>query len=365
MKMLSIAYYHLVSNFRDKKELMLVIVSPILLIFILGNALGGTMDQEPFQLSLGIYYEEASGVSQGLDHYLGQASKAMDLSTLAYDSLDDLKDKIIDGDVDAGIVVYGDQTVEVLGAPNRTIASNVGLKLVENFDAYLVTQSIQEEENIDILEGKTYGVKENFVDFEGRSPTATDYYAITMLAMFMMYGAAYGAYAIRSNYLEIRGQRIRVSTVKFYQHFIGLALGTVATISLSGLTVVYFAKYAFGAHYGDNMAFVIFVVVSFAIFSAGFGMVVAVAFKDRNKGSNIINVLIPVFTLISGGFVALPAQGLIGQLQNFTPNHHLHQILIHYAFKTSHEAVVTSLITLWIMIVLAYSGAIVLKGREV
>jgi ABC-2 type transport system permease protein len=335
-----------------------------LLIFILGNALGGAMSQHDFNLSLGIYSEKSSDLDQGIDHYLDAVAEEINLTKTTYKSRDELEDMIIDNEVDAGIIIKENNEIEVVGAPNRSIQYNVTSSLMENFDSLMITQAINEAHSDASYEALSLPVNQHSIEFKGKSPSAVDYYAITMLAMFMLYGAGYGAYAIRSNYMEIRGQRIRVTRVKFYEHFIGLALGTVLTIFMQGLAIVLFSKYAFGAHLGSSLIFILFVILTFAILSTGLGMFMALMFKDKNQGSNIINVLIPVFTLISGGFVTLSADGIFKVVQNFIPNYHFHQVLLNYAFETSADLVTRSMLILWAMIVFCYAGTLVLKGRR-
>ena len=95
----------------------------------------------------------------------------------------------------------------------------------------------------------------------------------------------------------------------------------------------------------------------------GLGMFVALLFKDKDQGSNIINIMIPIFTLISGGFTAIDADGALKTVQYLTPNYHFHQVMLNYVFNISSDVVVSSITTLWVMIAICYSGAIILKGR--
>jgi len=365
MKTISIAFYHLLSNLRDRKETMVQIVSPILLIFILGSALGGGESNGSFEMSLGLVYETPTEVSVGLENYLKEASHEINIDIQRVESIEALNSMITNNDIDSGIFVNKLNEIEIISAPNRAIDSSITLQIVESFNHFITTETIKAERGIDSFESMNLGIKEHIIEFEGRSPSAIDYYAVTMLAMFMMYGAGYGAYAIETDYFEVRGERIKTTTVKFSEHFVGLALGTIATISVQGVAVVLFSKFVFGVNFGESLLFTLFVVTSFAILATGMGMFMSILSKDKNKGTNMVNVLIPIFTLISGGFGNVFNEGVIGAVQKFIPNYHFHEVLLNYAFKTSDEIVTTSLLTLWGMIVICYGGTLILKRRAV
>jgi len=365
MKTISIAFYHLLSNLRDRKETMVQICSPIILIFILGSALGGGDSDGSFEMTLGLIYDTPTEVSVGLENYLKEVGKESDIDIQKVESIEELESLITNNDIDSGVVVNNHNEIEVLSAPNKMISSNITLQIVESFNHFMTTEAIKSERNLKSLESMNLGVKEHAIEFDGRSPSPIDYYAITMLAMFMMYGAGYGTYAIRRDYFEVRGERIQSTTIKFWEHFSGLALGTIGTIAVQGTVVVLFSKYAFGVNFGENLLFVLFIVLTFAILATGMGMFMSIISKDKNKGANMVSALIPIFTLISGGFMKISSEGTIGIIQKFIPNYHFHEVLMNYAFKTSDKIVTTSLLTLWGMIVICYGGTLILRRRTV
>jgi len=319
------------------------------------------VDTDPFQLDLGVYKQVDTDLTQGLDVFLDQVSQEMILNISYYEDLSSLEDQIINGTIDTGMVVNA-TGIEVVGAPNRTIAYRVTKQLADTFDHHLLMSSYGPYE---ADRQGTRGYTLETVTFKGENPTAMDYYAVTMLAMFMMYGTLYGGEAIKLNYYGVRGERIRSSSIRFYQHFIGLALGTTLTIGIQGAAVVLFSKFVYGVNFGESLMFVLFVVFSFALMATGLGMMVSVLSKDSNKGLSFLNALVPVTTLISGGFATIGSDGIIGVIQKFAPNYHLHEIMLNYIFETSQTVVQESLLMIWVMILVSFSGALIFRKKVI
>lgn len=366
MKTLSIAFYHVLVNFRDRKETLIQIGAPILLIFILGNALGNMESNQSVKMKMGLTFETQTELSVGIQEYLKAVGETENITVEVYDSFEELEELVETEVLDSGIVIDSNLEITVIHTSGNAIEGSVTTLMLEKYDQYITSEKIKVDRGIDELQPNQQAVSKNAIDFEGDPISAIDYYAITMLAMFMMYGAGYGAYAVTKGYYEIRGQRIRTSNVNFTQHFFGLALGTSTTITLQGTIVVLFSKYVFGANFGENLGFVLLTVVMFAILATGLGMFVSIILKDKNKGVNIINVLIPVFTLLSGGFGnMLGNEGIVGLTQKAIPNYQFQEVLMNYAYNTSDEIVMTSFISLLIMIVVCYGGALVMKGRTI
>jgi len=372
MKILTIAYYRLLANIRDKKEMVLQVVAPLILIFILGNALGGTsQDAGSFTISLGLAIEGDSAIHQGLEEYFNKISKLdidgqkMKITTAS--DLETLEQLMVTDAIEVGVTLNNNNELIVLRNPNRIIEANIVDSMVNQYNNTITMNKMTStaSKRADINNSNYTPIKVVEIMPENKKTTAMDYFAVTMLAMFMMYGAGYGSYAIARNYFDSLGERIIVTTVEFYEHFLGLALGTVFTVILQGLIILGVTKYGYGVYYGENMLFVVFVVASFALLSTGFGMLFAVLFQDKDSGENIVSTLIPIFTFLSGGFgQMLGEEGIMAYIPQLIPNFHLHKDLMNYAIKPDIQEIMTSLAAIWIMILICY-GATLLKNRRI
>ncbi len=364
MRILDIAYYNILQNFRDKKETLIQIFGPIVLVFILGNALGGSFETSPMEIDIALVLEYESLESVGLKEYLEVVENEGHINFEVLTDLDELKEKVKNGLFDSGIVVTENNVIEILKNSERGLQNDIIKQIIKGYENYISMEAIKTSSGFEGIESVN-AVNRIQVSFEGRTPRAVDYYAVTMLAMYMFFGAGYGAVSMGTDYFDVRGQRVKSSTIKFSEHFIGLALGNILTLVLQGLSVVIFTTFAFGSNFGNNPLFIVFAITTFAILSTALGMFITVLMKDGNKGVTVVNTLIPVLTLASGGFMKIGGQGILSKIQNFAPNYHFQEILFNNAFNSSPELIRASMMILWAMIVVSFLGTIALKGRKI
>ncbi len=307
--------------------------------------------------------EHESVESTGLMTYLEAVEKEGHINLEIMTDSNKLIDEVKEGTFDSGVIIAKDNAIEILNNSNRTLQGNVINQIIESYENYISMEKIKGSSELEMITNVNAIIPHKVV-FEGRTPSAVDYYAVTMIAMYMFFGAGYGAVALGNDYFAVRGERVRSTTVKFHEHFIGLALGNIVTLVLQGLSVVVFTTFAFGANFGDNPLFIVFAITTFAVLSTGIGMFITVLVKDGNKGSTVINTLVPLFTLAAGGFAKIGNEGILAVIQKIAPNYHFHEILLNNAFKTSPEVVVSSIIMLWVMIAVTFIGTLALKGRR-
>ena len=364
MKILSLAYYHFLMNFRDKKDFFLQILSPIVLVLILGTALSGNFSNNSGSMTVGLVVNENSEVASGFEQFMKEISDHESYNVRMYETVDDVRTDVQNGNIDSAVVFEDDHTAEVISNPNRAIDEEIVNQFLDIYNTY-ITLNRMNVENGNMITSVPNLVVENSINLDGRKPRAVDYYAVTMLAMYMMYGTGYGAYAIAQNYLEARGERIKCADTTFFEHFTGLALGSVVTMFIQGMAVVLFTKYVFDVNWGNSLFVIMFIILTFSLLAIGLGMFTTVIFKDKYKGIGILNALIPLMTFFSGGFMPTGSLGIMKSVQTFIPNYHFHNILFSYTFQGSQDSMHLSMMILWGMITVFFGGTLVMKERRV
>lgn len=357
MKILSLGYYLFLSHFRDKKDFFLQIISPIVLIMILGTALSGNFYTSNFDVDVAYVIEEENEISVLFEKTIQDMSDEM----FVFHQLDntiDRKELILNGQIDAVLVFKEDRNVELINGSNSEIESMIVSQLMDTFNQQMVLNELGFNQSYDY-----HPLREHSVKTQGKKPRAIDYYAVTMLAMYMLYGTSYGAYSTASYILDENGERIRSTGITFFEHFMGILIGSLATVFIQGMTIVVFTKYAFNVMWGNSMIFITFTVFTFALFTVALGMLITVLFKDKYKGIGLLNTLVPILTLFSGGFIPM-SNSKFSFLSYITPNYHFHNILFNYSFYGGDHVIRRSMYVLWGMILLCFIIVAMMKDRR-
>jgi len=144
----------------------------------------------------------------------------------------------------------------------------------------------------------------------GPEITALDFYGMSMTAMFLLFGAMYGAFGI----LEEKRQKTLARL-----HSAPIAHGTVTAGKMIGIFIIGFAQFTvlyvvtrfmLGVYWGESVAATFAVAAGELVATAGMGAFIAAVSKNERAAGGIGPLLVQVEALIGGtffSFAALPA----------------------------------------------------------
>ncbi|EDS78514.1 ABC transporter permease [Clostridium massiliodielmoense] len=377
MRILYIIFYNLKRNFRDKKDLINMILIPSIFIFILGMALKNAYIPENIKKAKVYYYsEDNKSISDGLYSYIScdrlkhlvdvtkvcSKKEGLDLikkdkyATFVYVPNDFSKD--ISEGKKQGIFLYNEK-----GTIQTQIVKNILEGFASNVNSIYAIYSIGGQAKYVPTKNTLVTSK---INIHGKTPRAIDYYAITMLVMTLMYGASYGKYAIEEIYNQEAGKRIQIAPIKKFEVLIGYISSSVITVFASGILIMIIAKYIFKANYGNNMPLIIFIIFTMSVLSNFIGMTIGVI-KGNHKGEfYVVDIIVIVCTFVSGGYTPMNINNHIyNKVIKFVPNMMAHNAMFNCIYGFNKNIVISSILSMWIAIIFLITiSSLLARKRE-
>lgn len=366
MNIFTIAYYNIIRFFRDKKSFIYMLALPIILILILGSALDSNFKVNSIDRTKVVYINKDRGdISKNFDEFLDNKEVKELIEVERMDSYESAFKELNDDKIKAIIYIkedYSDKVKKEEKAPIEVIGSNSNsfrFFLVKNLVSSFIEGANTSEALAKISDGKELrlqrwdNITEESISLDGKRPKAVDYYAVTMMVMIIMYGASYGVAEIGENYMNPVGKRINSTPIKSYENFLGKTIAIVFTMSFQFIALILFSKYVYKANFGNHIFFVIFVCFSLSILSTFLGVALCLIFKDKVVAGRILNIIVPIFTFISGGYFVVDgmfSNGLIKKLLYISPNYLAQNAIFNNIYGGAAGETQVCILALWIMI---------------
>ncbi|MFO7173434.1 MAG: ABC transporter permease [Bacillota bacterium] len=304
---LSIAWCVFLRMARDHRALALLLVMPLVLIGILGAALGrmfGPRPLDPFRVALVVEDQEAGGFSLGrvlAEEVLTAPEVREWLEPVPVADAEVARQEVKSGRAAAAIRVPADFTRAILagGRSEVEVWTDPGRPLPGEIAAAVVRQFV---DGVTAAPGPMPRVE---IQPAGLRPVrALDYYAAAMAAMFLvMGGLARGADLVRERQ-EGTLARVLLTPAPRWAIPAGQILGTFA-ILLAQFAVLYLGtRWLYGVRWGPA-AGVLLLGVAFSLAAAGLGVLAATLFRDPRAADGSVGLIGNLFAMLSGGMVPL------------------------------------------------------------
>jgi ABC-2 type transport system permease protein len=191
-----------------------------------------------------------------------------------------------------------------------------------------------------------------------KSPKSMDYYAISILTLFILYSSLTGSFAVKGEKIMKTADRLMCCPVKKYEILIGKILGTFIVSSLQVTIVFLFTRFVLKADWGTNLGVIILLLLSEILMAVSLGIGLAFAIKNDMAITAIIQTIIPFIAFLGGGYI--PVDNFNKYLLNvadFTPlrwiNRSLFQVIYANDFSTVWGAVIINLAIAVIFVTIA------------
>lgn len=333
-RIITIAWRTIVQNLRDTgNALGQMVIFPILLIFILGNALAPMYDVGNVDPTVVGYLNEDSGPMGSLaDEFMNMPEIKDLLDVRPVDSVSQGNNLLQDMDITALIHIPDDYSTKVMTGqeaeiaitvlPGRSFRGNLVETVMESFICGSnATQAILAMGNPQPEYRPAHGtIEDQPFSVSGLMPDAMDYYAVTMLVMIVMYGTMYGASGMAINNLYPAGRRVKASPVRPGEQYIGTTIGNVATIFVSSLVIIAFSYFAYGVNWGDNLFLILLITFLHVILAVGLGSMAIAVMRDEKRASVLINLLVIAWTFLAGGYFRINLPSSFSWIQYFSPS---------------------------------------------
>jgi ABC-2 type transport system permease protein len=347
---------------KDPVSVSVLVAFPIVLIFVLGNALAGFISPsynfEPIPVSAGV---EAGG---SLENFLqsNEISQFLDVTFSTREGAEAL----LETDNKFIAIIEQDGEVSVLLPRGSNITAQIAISIIDSYKQIGAAMTIAIIGGGDIMELAELAAAEINVTaapLGNRVQSATDYYAVTMLVMIMLFAGLNGLELFKKSMFSDTGARVLTSPVSKPVLISGLLAAATATSYLQGMITFVFCTFVYGVYWGENILLVLFTLFGITLFSQAFSITVLLIFKSPNATMAATQAAIWVMTFVAGGYSKIDF-GAAQEIFRYSPNSLAHTVLFGAAFGGNHERMMNDLGLLFIYVAVLFIIAFLLGKRR-
>ncbi len=376
---LTIFYYTLLRNLRNTGDTLLqMVVFPIVLIFILGNALGGTFEQPQLGVSdIGYIRQDEGPVAAYFDEFLAGDEIAQLLNVHQVDSRQQGLEMLEAREIVA-LVELGEDFSQ------RVMEGKIAPILITTHPAFPLRAMVIEN----ILESFVHGgntlqaltamgieqpefifasgiIEDQSISPTGLTPRAIDYYGVTMMVMMVMYGALYASSGMSGSYLATIGQRIKTTPMRAAEQYIGLVLASVVTVFGQVVVIITFSGLVFQVNWGDNLPLVLLIALLLVVLAIGLGTMLVMLVRDERRAASIINTITVISTFIAGGYFRVNIPGVAGFIQYLSPNYLAQTAIFNTVYSGPPQQTIIMMAALLGAIIITFGIAMAAERRAI
>ncbi|MCP3771837.1 ABC transporter permease [Paenibacillus sp. MZ04-78.2] len=162
---------------------------------------------------------------------------------------------------------------------------------------------------------------------KGKEYTALQYYAVSMLVMFMMFAGTVAAISLVSEREDHTMLRLRSMPVTMNQIVFGKMLGNGLLILMQALVIIGVTHHVYGVYWGDRPVIILAVCLAVTLVSMALAMLASLFCRNVKSVSMALQIVIFLMTILSGG-LDLEVNGELVQIAEFTVNHWANRSLL-------------------------------------
>ncbi|QUL54511.1 ABC transporter permease [Paenibacillus tritici] len=210
---------------------------------------------------------------------------------------------------------------------------------------------------------KNTGVVLGDLNNGGKTYTAAQFYAASMLLMFLLYSGLTVTGSLFGDRENRTLLRINSMPVKDWQVFVGKMLGVGLVSILQCLAIILLSDWLFGVYWGNRPGLLLLFCLLMIIASMTLSVLVCLFSRTSATAANMISVLTVGMTFISGGMAPLP-DSWVNSVGAFTLNHWAQQAIIRMMLHSGLEQLLPNL---WVMCLISavLFGAVIVSYRKV
>lgn len=366
MNIWTIMNYELRRLFRSRSMLLNMFLLPLVLIFLLGASLSGVVgvkeadEINPVRVAVVNAAAGEAETSAMITAFL-EAPEVKDLIIAdKTESREAAESGLRTGKYAYAVIVPSGFDEEVQRGERARLEFILGKNHTDNlvagtaFDNFLSTINYKQSaavalgpESLAVTSGRadTQAVVMGNLNNGGKTYTASQFYAASMLMMFLLYSGLTVTGSLFSDKENHTLFRINSMPVKGSQLFIGKMLGVGLVSILQCLAIIVLSDWLFGVYWGNRPGLLLLFCLLMIIASMTFSIVICLFSKTSASATNVINVLTVVMTFVSGGMAPLP-DSWVNSIGAFTVNHWAQQAIIRMML---HSGLKQILPNLWVM----------------
>ncbi|MDK8194439.1 ABC transporter permease [Paenibacillus sp. UMB7766-LJ446] len=348
MNIWHICIFELRRILKIRSVLLNLFILPLLLIFILGTALSSTMgtakEAIPDPVRVGIIQaEENSGsgaISEALNTFVTSPAVADMMKVQNISTEEEAVSALRRGDLDFAVIVPSNLEEQIMNGEEARLQWILGRDGTLNVVGETLFTRFTDELNRQVAMVNVFGpevvaamasssesdaANSSYIAISspgkaGTSYSASQYYAASMLAMFMLYSGLTTSNSLFGERDKKTLTRLQAAPIGNGVIFAGKIAGNSLLAFMQAIIIVLMTHWLYGVNWGTHPWLLVLICVLITLASMTLGVIVALVCKNAASASAALQGIIIAMTFISGGFTPI-ASDFVQQISEFTVNH--------------------------------------------
>ncbi|MHA7579427.1 ABC transporter permease [Paenibacillus vandeheii] len=348
MNIWHICIFELRRILKIRSVLLNLFILPLLLIFILGTALSSTMgtakEAIPDPVRVGIIQaEENSGsgaISEALNTFVTSPAVADMMKVQNISTEEEAVSALRRGDIDFAVIVPSNLEEQIMNGEEARLQWILGRDGTLNVVGETLFTRFTDELNRQVAMVNVFGpevvaamasssesdaANSSYIAISspgkaGTSYSASQYYAASMLAMFMLYSGLTTSNSLFGERDKKTLTRLQAAPIGNGVIFAGKIAGNSLLAFMQAIIIVLMTHWLYGVNWGTHPWLLVLICVLITLASMTLGVIVALVCKNAASASAALQGMIIAMTFISGGFTPI-ASDFVQQISEFTVNH--------------------------------------------
>ncbi len=353
MRVLRIIIKEFKQNMRDYKANALMVLFPIVLIVILGAAFTRQFSDSVTLTDEKVLYKVEVKEDIQFADALGDFLSALSAETgIVFEEAEDIEAAKASTESRAysALLHITENPLQINLYKNEragfstTLMENALNSFIKSYDAMAVIADINPAAfNKPELQENNKHVQIRSLD-KIRQPGSTDYYAITMLTLIMLYSSLTGFWGFRNEVEQKTGPRILCSPIRNYEMLTGKVIGAITVTIVQALVVILFSKWVLNAYWGQDFLPVALLIFAYAVMTVSLGVALAFLIKSSDAAAGILNTIIPILVFLGGGYVPLSVMGdSFSKIGMVSPVYWINTALFKIIYERDYSGIAASL----------------------
>lgn len=368
MKILSIMYYEFLKNAADKRMLMVWLLTPIIMIAILGNAVDNYFTNDLIdKIPIGYISEDKGVIGEAFHAFLENEEIKERLDIISFNDKTVAEKAVGEGRIDALVYLPDRLSIEV-GNGNPQSIMIFGKKNVEFMEGlvkgfistYNTISSIISVEGNPVEFGSEKNIERIFYSTkETKTPRSLDYYSVLTLLQVLIMGAILGVYIVSKPDDSDMHIRVHALPINKWTLIGGRILGSVSFLLMISAMVMLVTKYLYKTNWDGNFLIIFGALLVFCTIVVGIGILVGALIRSNSVALMIVLLMMMFFGTISGA-VSPATTGGIGFL---SPNFHTKILIFGTIYDYPKQVMTEAAIWLGGFLIAIYGLLVVMVRR--
>ena len=311
--LLSLIKKEVVQFFRSKSDVVTMLVFPIILILVMGKSLDNLMSKETNIFRDKIIYYRVNNLDYNDNikrfyDFITEFEKETNVKFIEINSYEDATRSVNNNESICFIDIYDDNIDYFRNEKKESTESKIFRNLYEQYmRKILFIQSTIKSNPEQIQKLLSTNDKINIIE-ESISESEVDsftYYTFAELILIISYISTLTSISMYKERDLHTMTRLKLSKANKSKIFISkIFLGII--VGLLQISVIYFiSKKFFNVNWGNNLLYMLMVLISFIIFSSVLGIFISMIFSDQKTAYIFNNILIIIMGFLGGAYFPL------------------------------------------------------------